>query len=220
MSNYIKPLGLYIGCGTDISIMSKLSHELSSCIYVDSRPFTYYGDLVDINKYSNQDSISQKYMNDFTQNANKEGFIKISIDGVYPHVYKNYNTNQIIYHYFNLSFPIRTIKSNYAANEDEIKKFINQLQYVTHVIIIGFSPHYSLCKYIANQATFVGDHSTLYYENLDDLLEYEKDKITIILQKDLYNIRNRFHKYIYLDKNMKTHEVTDYNNFINLTKIQ
>jgi hypothetical protein len=218
MTIYNKPLGLYIGCGTDVNIMNQLSHDISQCIYIDSQPFTRYGELVTNNECV--DTISYKYMVDFSKNANNAGFIKISIDGVYPPVYKNYNTNQELYHYFNLLFPIQTIKTNYAGNSDEMKKLIHQLKDVTHVIAIGFSPHYSLCKYISNQATFVGNHSTLYHENLDDLLDYEKEKITIVLQKNLYNIRSKFHKYIYFDKNMNRHDVSDYNSFITLSKTQ
>ena len=218
MTIYTKSLGLYIGCGVDINIMAQMSSDIQQCIYIDSQPLTFYGNM-EINGKS-VDTISYKYMIDFSINAINAGFIKISIDGVYPHVYKNYNTNQELYHYFNLSFPIQTIKTNYAGNSDEMKKLINQLKDVTHVIVIGFSPHYSLCKYILNQATFVGNHSTLYHENLDDLLDYEKEKITVILQKDLYNIRNKFNKYIYFDKNMNRHDVSDYTSFINLTKTQ
>jgi hypothetical protein len=215
MSIYNKPMGLYIGCGIDIQILTQLRYDISQCIYIDSQPFTCYGDILQNNL--TVDKINDKYMLDFSKNANKEGFIKISIDGVYPHVYKNYNTNQEIFHYFNLSIPMKTIKNNYAGNTDEIKKLINQLNYVTHIIVIGYSPHYSIFKYIVNNVTFVGNHSTLYNEKLDDLLNFEKDKITIVLQKNLYNIRNRINKYIYLDKNMKKHEVDDYNNFIKLT---
>lgn len=218
MTIYTKSLGLYIGCGVDINIMAHISCDVQQCIYIDSQPLTFYGNM-EINGKS-VDTISYKYMIDFSKNANNAGFIKISIDGVYPHVYKNYNTNQELYHYFNLSFPIQTIKTNYAGNSDEMKKLINQLNDVTHVIVIGFSPHYTLCKYISNQATFIGNHSTLYHENLDDLLDYEKEKITVILQKDLYNIRNKFNKYIYFDKNMNRHDVRDYASFINLTKTQ
>lgn len=218
MSIYVKPLGLYIGCGTDVNIMSKLSNELCSCIYMDSRPFTYNGDFVEGDIYSNTEILSQKYMKDFKQSANNEGFKKISIDGVYPHVYKNYNTNQLIYHYFNLSFPFRTIKNNFAANSDEIKKLINQLNGVSHLILIGYSPHYSIVKYIINPITFIGDDTTLYTDNMDNLLDNEKEKITTILQKNLYNVRHRFNKYIYFNKSNIRKEVTNYDNFILLTK--
>ena len=157
-------------------------------------------------------------MVDFSKNANNAGFIKISIDGVYPPIYKNYNTNQELYHYFNLSFPIQTIKTNYAGNSDEMRKLVNHLHDVTHLIVIGYSPHYSICKYIKNKVTLIGNYSTLYHENLDDLLDYEKEKITIILQKDLHNVLSKFHKYIYFDKNMNRHVVSDYNSFITLSK--
>jgi hypothetical protein len=198
--------------------MTLLNNDFSQCIFIDSQPFTFYGDMY--NNNSPIDAISQRYMLDFRINAKKNGFIKISIDGVYPHIYRNFNTNQEIYHYFNLSFPIHSIQNNKAGNSDEIKKLIHHLKNVTHLIVIGFSPHYTIWKYISNQVTFIGDHNTLYQENLNDLLDYEKEKITIILQKDLHNIRSKFCKYVYFDKYKNRHDVSDYTSFINLTNMQ
>ena len=203
-------IGLYIGCGTDFNIMSKLP-EVSSCIYIDSKPITKYGDL-----YHNKqgDDITKNYMVQFKEAANNAGFIKISVDGVYPHVYRNYNTSQEIYHYFNLSFPIYSIKTNYAGNRDEITKLIQQLKSVTHLIVIGYWPHYSVFKYFSNQVYFIGDCSTIYKDNLDDLLPYEYDKIAIILQKDLNNLRSKINSYIYFDKNEERHIFKSYDDFI------
>jgi hypothetical protein len=217
MPIYNKPLGLYIGCGTDIDIMNLLHNDISQCIFIDSQPFTYYGDIK-LNNNPN-DVVYQRYMLDFSKNAKECGFLKISIDGVYPHVYRNYNNNQEIYHYFNLSFPIHTIHNNYAANSDEIKKLINILKNVSHLIVSGYSPHYSICKFISNQAIFIGFNNTIYTENLSHLQDYEQEKITAILQKNVYNIRDKFHKYIYFDKNKMKHVVSDYDSFIRLTKI-
>ena len=50
MTIYNKPLGLYIGCGTDVNIMTELSHDISQCIYIDSQPLTRYGELVTNNE--------------------------------------------------------------------------------------------------------------------------------------------------------------------------
>jgi hypothetical protein len=215
MTIYTKPLGLYIGCGVDINIMTQLSYNIRQCIYIDSQPLTSYGDMFKNGK--SIDGISHRYMVDFTKNANTAGFSKISIDGVYPHVYKNYNTNQEIFHYFNLSFPIKTIQNNYAGNSDEIKKLIYQLNNVTHLIVIGYIPDCSIFKYFTNKVTLIGNHSTIYHENLHDLQEYENNKITVVLQKNLYNLRQNINKYIYFDKNLDRHDTSDYSNFIRLT---
>jgi len=215
---YNKPVGLYIGCGTDFRIMSRLLNDIHECIYIDSQPLTRYGDLY--HNYRVGDDISNNYMIAFRENANNAGFTQISIDGIYPHVYRNYNTSQQIYHYFNMCFPIYTMKTNYAGNIDEIRKLIQKLTSVTHLIVQGYSPHYSIFKYLSNQVCFVGDHDTLYTEKLDDLLQYEYDKITIVLQKNLYNIRNRINKYIYFDKNMNRHELANYDEFIYKTQIE
>lgn len=202
-------LGLYIGCGLDIQIMSLLKDEFLSCIYIDSRPMSSYGEL----KFMTE-KYSQKYMIDFKNEAYKNDFIKISIDGVYPHVYRNYETNQEIYHYFNLSFPIYQKTTHHTANVDQINALKYKLRGVTHLLVIGFSPDYSILNNIINNVTFVGNYSTLYKENLDDLLDYEKEKITIILQKNMYNIRSRIKNYIYFDKNCIKKNRTSYDDFI------
>lgn len=208
-------LGLYIGCGTDVEILLKLP-EIGSCIFIDSMPLTGYGDLHH-NKHDDNNDISKTYMVQFNESARKAGFIKINIDGTYPHVYRNYNSRQEIYHYFNLSFPIYSIKTNYAGNQDEIHKLIQQLKNVKYLIVIGYSPHYSIFKYISNQVRFVGDYNTLYKDNLDNLLLYEYDKITNILQKNQMNLRNRIAGYIYFDKNGNKCLFTTYGDFINKT---
>lgn len=220
-------VGLYIGCGTDFEIMSRLP-ELNMCIYIDSRPLTEYGELY--NNNTCQDvldiPVSKTYMAEFHQNARRYGFIKTNIDGTYPHVYRNYETSQEIYHYFSLSFPIYTVKTNYAGNRDELTKLIHQLKRVTHLIVIGYSPHYSVFKYITNsRVCLVGDHSTIYKDDLDNLLPYEHDKITNILQRERErdqpqhtqkqpNLQSRIEKYIYFDKGGNRFTFSYYDEFI------
>jgi len=213
-------IGLYIGCGTDFEIVSRLP-ELNTCIYIDSRPLTEYGEL-----YNNtcQDvvdiPVSKTYMAEFHQNARRYGFIKTNIDGTYPHVYRNYETSQEIYHYFSLSFPIYTVKTNYAGNRDELTKLIHQLKRVTHLIVIGYSPHYSVFKYITNsRVCLVGNHSTIYKDDLDNLLPYEHDKITNILQREQNQhnqrkLQDRIEKYIYFDKGGNRFTFSSYDEFI------
>ena len=208
-------LGLYIGCGTDLEILSKLP-EIGRCIFIDSMPLTGYGDLYH-NKRDDINDISKTYMVQFHESARKAGFRKINLDGTYPHVYRNYNSCQEIYHYFNLSFPIYSIKTNYAGNKDEITKLIHQLKRVNYLIVIGYSPNYRIFKYIYNQVCFVGDYTTVYKDNLDDLLSYEYDKITNILQKNQMNLRDKINSYIYFDKNDNKCSFTSYDDFINKT---
>jgi len=204
-------LGLYIGCGLDIEIMSLLKDEFLSCIYIDSQPMTRNGDFK-----CNTKEYSQQYMVDFKYQANKNGFIKINIDGTYPHVYRNNETNQEIYHYFNLSFPIYQKTTHHTANIDQLNALKYKLRGVTHLIVIEFSPHYSILNNIINNVTFVGNYSTLFKQNIDNLLEYEKEKLTIILQKNMYNIRSRIKNYIYLDKNCIKKNTTSYDDFISV----
>ena len=211
MNQHNKNLGLYIGCGIDIEIMNLLKDEFLSCIYIDSRPMTAYGDLKNINE-----EYSQRYMIDFKNEANKNGFIKISLDGVYPHVYRNYETEQEIFHYYNLTFPIYQKTTHHTLNKDQIKQLKYKLRGVTHLVVIGFSPDYSILNYIINNVTLVGNYSTLYTDNLEDLLPYELDKITIILQKNMYNIRTKIKNYIYFDKNSIRKDAISYEEFISV----
>ena len=226
--------GLYIGCGTDFEIMTKLP-ELTACIYIDSRPLTAYGELYNYNNNSSSNNenkdvsdipVSTTYMTQFYQNARNYGFIKTTVDGTYPHVYRNYATSQDVYHYYNLSFPIYTVKTNYAGNRDELTKLMHQLKRVTHLIVIGYSPHYSVFKHFANRVCLVGDYTTVYKDDLDALLPYEHDKITNILQRDHEqreqrdqqrerpNLQNKIEKYIYFDKSGTRLVFSSYAEFI------
>jgi hypothetical protein len=213
-------IGLYIGCGTDFEIMTKLP-ELNACIYIDSRPLTAYGELYKNNKSQDVSDIpvSKTYMAQFHQNARNYGFIKTSVDGTYPHVYRNYETSQDVYHYYNLSFPIYTVKTNYAGNRDELTKLMHQLKHVTHLIVIGYSPHYSVFKHIANRVCLIGDYTTVYKDDLCALLPYEHNKITNILQREHEqqqrpNLQSKIEKYIYFDKSGARLVFSSYAEFI------
>ena len=216
-------IGLYIGCGTDFEIMTKLP-ELNACIYIDSRPLTEYGDVYNNNNDVSDIPASKTYMTHFHQNARRYGFIKTTVDGTYPHVYRNYETSRDVYHYYSLSFPIYTVKTNYAGNRDELTKLMHQLKRVTHLVVIGYSPHYSVLKHIANRVCLVGDYTTVYRDKLDALLPYERDKITNILQREHEverehklnppNFQNKIEKYIYFDKSGSRFVFSSYNDFI------
>jgi hypothetical protein len=211
-----RSVGLYIGCGIDFKIMSLLKNHIETCIYIDSQPLTCYGDQ-HYNSDTCKQDISVKYMTEFKNGAEQAGFIKISIDTVYPHIYRNYNTSQEIYHYFGLPFPIISIKSNYIANIDELNRLRHLLNSVTYLIVIGYSPNSNIFKYISKHICFVGNHTTIYKDNLTDLLPYEKDKITNILQTNTYDVQSRIKMYIYFDKNDNYFMFNSYNDFINKT---
>jgi hypothetical protein len=114
---------LYIGCGKDFEPVKTLSC-VRNFIFIDSCPLTTNGDLYRESK-NKSEYYDKSYMLEFMKAANNAGFCKISIDGVYPHVYKNYNTHQQIYHYYSLILPFISIKINTLAKQAEIQKLIS-----------------------------------------------------------------------------------------------
>jgi hypothetical protein len=152
------------------------------------------------------------------QAAQEADFLKISIDGVYPHVYMNHNTHQEIYHYFNLCFPIQSIKMNNAGNQDEMKQLIFLLNQVSHLIVRGFSPDCGVLKYFCKPVVFIGFNDTIYSENLDELLPSEKNKITVGLQQNFRNLRHFIASYLFVNKWGVSEVCATYNDFINKTK--
>lgn len=209
--------GLYIGCGTDFEPASHLPH-VRKFIYIDSQPLSSHGDLYQA--FTPQDKLeffSKSYMPNFSKAATEAGFQKISIDGVYPHVYKNYNTNQEVFHYFSLCFPIHSVKSNYTANNDEILKLISCFKQVSHLIVRGYIPKYNIFRYFLKPVVFVAFDDTIYSENLNNLLPSERNKITALLQQNQY--RQYISNYIYLRKNRLAETFPNYNDFIEQTKL-
>ena len=207
--------GLYIGCGTDFEPTEHL-RNVRKFIFIDSQPLTSHGDLYQA--FTPQDKFefyNKNYMNEFMNASTNAGFQKISIDGIYPHVYKNYNTNQEVYHYYSLCFPIISFKNNPTASQDEILKLIYQIKQVTHLIVRGYSPNYIIFRYIQKPVIFVAYDDTVYLENLNNLLPSERKKITVLLQ--LNECRQHISNYIYLRKDSKI-IFTDYDNFIGYVK--
>lgn len=207
--------GLYIGCGIDFEPTEHL-RNVKNFIFIDSQPLTSHGDLYQA--FTPQDKFefyNKNYMNEFMKAATNAGFQKISIDGVYPHVYKNFNTHQEVYHYFSLCFPIISFKNNPTASQDEILKLIYQIKKVTHLIVRKYSPNYIIFRYIPKTVIFVAYDDTVYLENMNNLLPSERNKITVLLQ--LNECRHYISNYIYLRKDSKI-IFTDYNNFIGYIK--
>jgi hypothetical protein len=188
---------LYIGCGTDFDPVAHLQTDVSSFIYVDSQPLTRYGDLYQaFMPHEKMETYNKTYMRDFGIAAECAGFKKISLDGVYPHVYKNSATDQIVYHYFSLCFPIQSFKQNPAANQKELTRLVFLLNHVTHLVVRKYVPNYNLLRYFLRPLVFVGYDDTIYVEDSCKLLPYERNKITSRLQKGEY--QDRFSKYIYV----------------------
>lgn len=190
---------LYIGCGTDFDPVCDLQTTVSRFIYVDSQPLTGCGDLYQA--FTPEDKFvtyRKTYMRDFASAAESAGFKKISLDGVYPHVYKNCNTEQEVYHYFSLCFPIQSFKQNHAASKEELTRLVFLLNYVTHLVVRGYVPTCNIFRYFLRPVVFVGYDDTIYVEKLSALLPYERNKITALLQQGQH--RDRFSKYIYVKK--------------------
>jgi hypothetical protein len=190
---------LYIGCGTDFDPTIDLQTTVSRFIYVDSQPLTACGDLYQA--FTPQEKMvtyRKTYMRDFASSAESAGFQKINLDGVYPHVYKNSTTNQEVYHYYSLCFPVQSFKQNPVANQGELTRLIFLLNSVTHLVIRKYVPNVNIFRYFLRPIVFLGYDDTIYVETLSALLPYERNKITALLQQGQY--RDRFSKYIYFKK--------------------
>jgi hypothetical protein len=208
---------LYIGCGTDFDPVSILIN-VRKFIFIDSKPLTSDGSDAYRSMFPSEkrELYCKNYMRNFMCAALEAGFQKISIDGVYPHVYKNHNTHQEIYHYFNLCFPIQSIKMNHAGNPDEMERLILLLNEVSHLVVRGYSPDCSVLKYFVKPVVFIGFDDTIYSENLDDVLPSEQNKITVLLQQNAF--RNRISSYIFINKTGQTEVCSTYEDFIDKTK--
>ena len=190
---------LYIGCGTDFDPTIDLQRTVSNFIYVDSQPLTECGDLYQVSTPQDKMWTYRKtYMRDFASASESAGFKKISLDGVYPHVYKNCNTEQTVYHYFSLCFPIQSFKQNHAASKEELTRLVFVLNHVTHLVVRKYVPNVNIFRYFLRPIVFVGYDDTVYVEKLCALLPYERNKITALLQQGQY--RDRFSKYMYFKK--------------------
>ena len=201
---------LYIGCGRDFEPVKDLL-TVRNFIFIDSSPFSNNGDMYKKLKNDNN-YYSKSYMSEFMEKANQAGFYKISIDGVYPHVYKNYNTHQQVYHYFSLIFPFISIKMNNYADKDEMAHLIYLLNDVNYLIVRRYQPHYSIFKYILKPVVLVTYSDTIWTEKTEDLLDYEKDKIHIFLQNGY--LLSKIFKFNLIN-NEVIEEYKSYDDFIN-----
>jgi len=205
---------LYIGCGTDFDPVADLQTNVSKFIYVDSQPLTECGDLYQA--FTPEDKMwtyRKLYMRDFASAAECAGFQKISLDGVYPHVYKNSITNQEVYHYFSLCFPIQSFKHNHAASKEELTRLVFLLNHVTHLVVRKYVPNINIFRYFLHPIVFVGYDDTIYVEAHSALLPYERNKITAHLQQGQY--RDRFSKYIYVKKSINEElHASSYTDFV------
>lgn len=208
--------GLYIGCGTDFKPTADLKH-VRTFIFVDSQPLTPHGDLHQ--SFTPRDKVefyNKSYMKDFSLAARAAEFQKISLDGMYPHVYKNFNTNQEVFHYFSLCFPVHSLKMHETANSDEISKLFSRLNQVSHLIVRGYVPHYMIFRYILNPVVFVAYDDTVYSEVIGNLLPYERNKITALLQQN--HCRTNVAHYVYVKKNGQQKTLLNYDEFIRETE--
>ena len=77
---------VYIGCGTDFDLLSKLP-QIKEFIYIDSLPKSGYGYF----EFDTGIFHDKKYMKKFSKNIDKS-FIKINVVPTYPDVYFNFST--------------------------------------------------------------------------------------------------------------------------------
>ena len=185
---------VYIGCGTDFDLLSKLP-QIKEFVYIDSKPKSEFGYI----EYDTGFFHRKNYMKNFSENIDKS-FIKINVVPSYPDVYFNFSTDQTLYHYYNLPFPWTSRIFQYSITKDDIKKLKNLLGNTTHLVIKGYSPSTKIFKYFnKNQITLITDKNTYYPSNFNKLDSEDLDKVTTDLFLNTNNIQKRIKEILYFD---------------------
>ena len=185
---------VYIGCGTDFDLLSKLP-QIKEFVYIDSKPKSEFGYI----EYDTGFFHRKNYMKNFSENIDKS-FIKVNLIPSYPDVYFNFSTDQTLYHYYNLPFPWTSRIFQYSVTKDDIKKLKNLLGNTTHLVIKGFSPSTKIFKYFnKNQITLITDKNTYYPGNINKLDSEDLDRVTTDLFLNKNNIQKRIKEILYFD---------------------
>ena len=185
---------VYIGCGTDFDLLSKLP-QIKEFVYIDSQPKSEFGYI----EYDTGYFHRKNYMKNFSENIDKS-FIKVNLIPSYPNIYFNFSTDQTLYHYYSLPFPWTSRIFQYSITKDDIKKLKNLLGNTTHLVIKGYSPSTKIFKYFnKNQITLITDKNTYYPSNFNKLDSEDLDKVTTDLFLNTNNIQKRIKEILYFD---------------------
>jgi hypothetical protein len=200
---------VYIGCGTDFDLLSKLP-QIKEFVYIDSQPKSAYGYIEFDTGYFHR----KNYMKNFSENIDKS-FIKINVVPSYPDVYLNFSTNQTLYHYYSMPFPWTSRIFRYNITKDDINKLTNLLGNTSHLVIKGYSPSTKIFKYFNNnQITLITDKNTYYPSNINKLDDEDVNKITSDLLLNTNNIQNRIKEILYFNNKTFLNTYKTYNEFI------
>ena len=200
---------VYIGCGTDFDLLSKLP-QIKEFVYIDSKPKSEFGYI----EYDTGFFHRKNYMKNFSENIDKS-FIKINVVPSYPDVYFNFSTDQTLYHYYNLPFPWTSRIFQYSITKDDIKKLKNLLGNTTHLVIKGYSPSTKIFKYFnKNQITLITDKNTYYPSNFNKLDSEDLDKVTTDLFLNTNNIQKRIKEILYFDDKTFINSYKSYIEFV------
>ena len=200
---------VYIGCGIDFELISKFSF-INKFIYIDSQPKSEFGYI----EYDTGYFYRSAYMVLFRNTINKS-FVKINLVNTYPDVYFNFSSEQTLYHYYNLPFPLKTRIYQYGITKDDINKLKTLLSTTTHLQITGFNPNTSILKYFTNKITLVTNYNTFYPKNISQIDElYDKNKITTDLLLNKNNICDKINKIIYYNKDNNLINFDNYPQFL------
>jgi len=185
---------VYIGCGTDFDLLSKLP-QIKEFVYIDSQPKSEFGYI----EYDTGYFHRKNYMKNFSENIDKS-FIKVNLIPSYPDIYFNFSTDQTLYHYYNLPFPWTSRIFKYSSTKDDIKKLKNILGNTTHLLIKGYSHSTKIFKYFNNnQITLITDKNTYYPSNINKLDSEDLNRVTTDLFLNTNNIQKRIKEILYFD---------------------
>jgi len=205
---------VYIGCGTDFDLLSKLP-QIKEFVYIDSQPKSEFGYI----EYDTGYFHRKNYMKNFSENIDKS-FIKVNLIPSYPNIYFNFSTDQTLYHYYSLPFPWTSRIFQYSITKDDIKKLKNLLGNTTHLVIKGYSPSTKIFKYFnKNQITLITDKNTYYPSNFNKLDSEDLDKVTTDLFLNTNNIQKRIKEILYYDDKTFINSYKSYIEFLYNIKI-
>lgn len=161
---------VYIGCGIDFYPVERIP-DIEKFIYIDSLPQSQYGHKGYVTGIN-----SKKYYLDIFRKNVPTKFCKINMEKTYPDIYKNYNTGQEIYHYYNLPFPWNSIISqkNITMKEMELLSFL--IRQATHLVVSNHDPHVDILTLLPRKFILVTSYNSSYPTKEESSLEQELEE--------------------------------------------